>query len=92
MGLCGECGEAEARYRCPRCRAPYCSAACCAAHRATCAAGAPAPPRAAAAAEPGAPPPQQSAARLPAILRTKEEQGEEGFRCVRAPARMHVGG
>lgn len=26
--ICPTCGEHRARYRCPRCRAPYCSAAC----------------------------------------------------------------
>lgn len=28
VGLCGVCGSAEARYRCPRCRTRYCSCDC----------------------------------------------------------------
>ncbi|NXJ05933.1 ZNHI3 protein, partial [Odontophorus gujanensis] len=34
---CGVCGGGAARYRCPRCSAPYCSVPCCRAHRERCA-------------------------------------------------------
>lgn len=89
LGRCGECGEQEARYRCPRCRAPYCSAACCAAHRAGCVAPAGANTggldAGAVKTSPGADGPVGAVAalpppRLPAILRTKEEQEEEAYR------------
>lgn len=31
---CNECGKEEVKYKCPTCRAPYCSAACCKDHQA----------------------------------------------------------
>ena len=94
LGRCGECGEQEARYRCPRCRAPYCSAACCAAHRAGCVAPALASAgdsnAGAVRTSAGADGPVGAAAavlpppRLPTILRTKEEQEEEAYRLTQA--------
>ncbi|XP_059573346.1 zinc finger HIT domain-containing protein 3 isoform X2 [Alligator mississippiensis] len=32
-GGCGGCGAAVAKYRCPRCREPYCSVPCCRQHK-----------------------------------------------------------
>ncbi|RLN45450.1 hypothetical protein BBJ28_00006629 [Nothophytophthora sp. Chile5] len=33
--LCAICETAESKYKCPTCRAPYCSAACCKKHKET---------------------------------------------------------
>ena len=37
-GCCVACGSSDLskKYRCPRCRAPYCSLACCKEHKVTC--------------------------------------------------------
>ncbi|XP_019401199.1 PREDICTED: zinc finger HIT domain-containing protein 3 isoform X2 [Crocodylus porosus] len=37
-GGCGVCGAAAPKYRCPRCREPYCSVPCCRQHKEQCAA------------------------------------------------------
>mmetsp|Transcript_6282 Transcript_6282/g.10265 ORF Transcript_6282/g.10265 Transcript_6282/m.10265 type:complete len:201 (-) Transcript_6282:44-646(-) len=33
---CGVCLIADSRYKCPKCRAPYCSVGCCKTHKETC--------------------------------------------------------
>ena len=33
---CVACGAADARFNCPRCTSPYCSAKCCREHKALC--------------------------------------------------------
>ncbi|XP_059573345.1 zinc finger HIT domain-containing protein 3 isoform X1 [Alligator mississippiensis] len=43
-GGCGGCGAAVAKYRCPRCREPYCSVPCCRQHKERCAAPRHSPP------------------------------------------------
>ena len=37
---CSVCGEQEMKYKCPTCRAPYCSATCCKHHQVKLMAGA----------------------------------------------------
>ena len=34
--LCSICQDAAGRYKCPRCRLPYCSVICCKTHKETC--------------------------------------------------------
>ncbi|KAG1690555.1 hypothetical protein DVH05_028058 [Phytophthora capsici] len=41
--LCAVCEAAEAKYKCPTCRAPYCSLVCCKKHKETPCEPAPAP-------------------------------------------------
>ncbi|KAG7392766.1 ATP-dependent Clp protease proteolytic subunit 2, mitochondrial [Phytophthora pseudosyringae] len=41
--LCAVCETAEAKYKCPTCRAPYCSLVCCKKHKETPCEPAPAP-------------------------------------------------
>lgn len=41
--LCGVCEAVEAKYKCPTCRAPYCSLVCCKKHKETSCEPAPAP-------------------------------------------------
>ncbi len=33
---CGVCGEGEDKYKCPKCRLPYCSVKCCKQHKEQC--------------------------------------------------------
>ncbi|KAG6613907.1 putative MYND Zn-finger protein/hormone receptor interactor [Phytophthora cinnamomi] len=41
--LCAVCETAEAKYKCPTCRAPYCSLVCCKKHKETPCESAPVP-------------------------------------------------
>jgi hypothetical protein len=63
--LCAVCLRAPHKYRCPTCRARYCSAACFKAHAPTCAAPLPPPP----------PPPPAAAA---AASRRRERERDDG--------------